>query len=334
MDALARQIETNSPEGLRIYLREVEIHQLELRYAHTRVMTRSSIASLAASLEQFGQISPLVTVSRASLVLIDGYRRVAALKLNRCDTAMAEVWSCSEREAIVRLLARSRERKWDAIEEARLLRELLDGSSLSRAEVARLVGKDPSWVTRRLDMLDALDEEVIELIRSGRVSSWAASRVLAPLARANEAHALSLAGWIAREGVSTRELTTWFAHYQRSNRATRENMIRDPGLFLKAARARGQEREARSLREGAEGRWLHELGLVLKALRRLQKDSGALVGADLAPLRLAFHETRSLFRALEEEIERRHGDDRTQNPGSDCSPQGKASPDPAYQQDP
>jgi len=334
MDSLARQIETSPREGLRIYLQQIELHQLELRYAHTRLITRSSIASLAASLEQFGQISPLVAVSRGSLVLIDGYRRVAALKLNKHDTAMAEVWPCSEQEAILRLLARSRERKWDAIEEAGLLRELLNGSDLSRAQLARLVGKDPSWVTRRLELLDALDEELIELIRLGSLSSWAASRVLAPLARANGAHALSLASWIAKEGVSTRELVTWFAHYQRSSRATRDKMIADPALFLKVARAKAREQEAECLRDGPEGRWLHDLGLVLKALRRLQKDIGALEGTDFAPLRVILHETRTLFSVLEEEIERRHGHDRTGNQRSDYNPQREGSSDPRHQQDP
>lgn len=288
-----------SPDGS-ILLREVEIHRLDLRYSHTRIMSGASICTLARSLDQFGQISPLVTVCRESLVLIDGYRRVAALKHNRQDTAMVELWPCVEHEAILRVLARSGERKWEAFEEAGLLRELLSGSELSRARVARMLGKDPSWVARRLDLL-GICEEWMELIRSGKLSSWATSRVLVPLARANSAHALLLAGWIAREAVSTRDLALWFSHYQKSSNPTREKMIREPSLFLKAAQAKRESRQARALQEGPEGRWLHELGAVLTALQRLQNGIGALHGVDLTVCRQVLEKIKAAISSIEEQ---------------------------------
>ena len=63
---------------------EMEIAHLELRYAHTRIIKRESLVALAASIEQWGQIIPVITV--APRVLIDGYRRVAALKLCKRET--------------------------------------------------------------------------------------------------------------------------------------------------------------------------------------------------------------------------------------------------------
>lgn len=333
MDSLARQIDGSSDEGSRILLREVDIHQLDLRYAHTRVITSASIGSLARSIEQFGQISPLVGVSCGSLVLIDGYRRVAALKLNGQDTAMAEVWPCTEREAILRLIVRSSARKWEAIEEAGLLRELINGSDLSRAQLARLVGKDPSWVARRLDLLDSLDEGIIELIRAGRLSSWAASRVLAPLARANGAHALGLAGWIAKEGASTRDLVTWLRHYRKSNRTTREKMIRDPSLFLKAVQAKAEQQEARRLRDGPEGTWLHDLGHVLKSLRRLAKDMGVECGADPAAFKPILDEISSVISDLNEQIERMVNHDQSGNQTGDPHPPSEGNLDQQDRQD-
>jgi ParB/RepB/Spo0J family partition protein len=330
MDSLAREIDLSSNEGSQILLREVEIHQLDLRYAHTRVITSASVKSLARSIEQFGQISPLVSVSRGSLVLIDGYRRVAALKLNGKDTAMAEVWPCTEREAILRLLVRSGARKWEAIEEAGLLRELLMGSDLTRVALARLVAKDPSWVTRRLDLLDSLDEGIIELVRCGRISSWAASRVLAPLARANTAHAVGLAGWIAKEGASTRDLVTWFRHYRKSNRTTREKMARDPSLFLKAVQAKAEQQEARRLRDGPEGAWLNDLGQVLKSLRHLAKEADPALGADLRAARAILTEIGSLILALNEQMERMENHDKSRNQTGDPHPPSEGN---LHQQD-
>jgi ParB/RepB/Spo0J family partition protein len=331
MDSLEQQFQMSSDDSS-ILLQEVEIHQLDLRYAHTRVSAPGAIRALARSLDQFGQISPLVSVSRGSLVLIDGYRRVAALKRNGKDTAVAEVWSCTEQQAILRLLAKSRERKWEAFEEAGLLRELVHGSGLSQARLARLLGKDPSWVTRRLDLLDILNEDWIDLIRSGRLSSWATSHVLAPLSRVNAAHALSLAYWVANEGISTRDLMTWFGHYQKANHPTRENLVREPSLFLKAVRARTGEQETKSLKEGPEGKWLRALGLVLKDLRRLQKDLAPLHGADLTPGMEIIRQINAVLCALGGQIERMHHD-QWANPTSNLNPPGEANPDPGDQQD-
>lgn len=303
MDAFTQPSLVSPPEdGTRILLREIDLHQLDLRYTHTRVISSDSLRALCASLEQFGQLSPLVSVAREPLVLIDGYRRVAALKRNRKDTAITEVWPCSEQEAILKLLAKPR--RWEALEEAALLRELLTSSEMSRAGLARLLGKDPSWVTRRLDLLDGLKEELLGLIRSGYLSSWAASRVMVPLARANEAHALRLASHILKEGIATRDLAAWFEHYQKSNHATREKMIEAPSLFLKALRAKAEQRQADHLREGPEGRWLGDLSAILKALHRLRKEIDMLRGADLGQIKQTLHTIKAVLNAVDEQIER------------------------------
>lgn len=330
MDSFTEHFQINE-DGSSVVLRRIEIHQLDLRYAHTRVITPDSICSLAKSIDQFGQITPLVIVSHESLVLIDGYRRVAALKHNRKDSAMAELWPCTEQQAILRLLVRFGQRRWEAFEQAGLLRELLNGSKLSHARLANLLGKDPSWVARRLDLLD-IDEQWIKLIRSGQLSSWATSRVLIPLARANRAHALSLAGWIAKEGISTRELVAWFGHYQKSNNSTREKMVDEPTLFLKAARLRAEQREARTLREGPEGKWLHDIGMVLKTLGRLQKECGVLRGVDLTLIRQTLDQIKALLSFLDGQIERIHHD-KPGNQRSDPDFAKETNSHPRYQQD-
>jgi len=61
------------------------------------------------------------------LILIDGYRRVAALRRLGRDTARVEWWPCSLAEALLGVLARSQSRPFAAIEEALLLRELVHG---------------------------------------------------------------------------------------------------------------------------------------------------------------------------------------------------------------
>ena len=257
-------------------VKEVEIAMLDLRYAHTRVMHQDRLLSLAVSLDACGQKRPVVIA--APCVLVDGYRRVEALKICGRDTVMAEVWDCGEDQALLRLLCVRR--RWDAVEEAAIIRELVCGHGLAQAQVARMLCKDPSWVDRRLSLLESLPEEVLDSVRSGRVSSWAASRVLAPLARANADHASAINGWLVRESASTRDLTTFFDHYKKSGQRVRERMASDPSLFIKALGEQRCTRQAREIRDGPEGKWISDLGCAAGIIKRLSKSWQTILYCD------------------------------------------------------
>jgi ParB/RepB/Spo0J family partition protein len=310
-------------DGHTIEAIELEIAQIDLRYAHTRIIKRKSLLCLAASIEQWGQIIPVITV--CSRVLIDGYRRVAALKLCKRDTVLAEQWSCKEHEALARVLISGCERRWDVVEQAALVRELIDLHKMTQAQVARWLGRDPSWVARRLDLLNALPEEILQEVRSGRLSSWAASRVLAPLARANADHAGSLGRWVTREHVSTRDLVDFFDHYKSSAAITRERMAAEPSIFMKALRARELDREAGELRSGPEGRWLSDLCGVVRTLRRLNLFTKAIpCPANRALDALA--EAVGLIQALDSEIRRRDDRQRAKRCRTDPASEGNGNP--------
>ena len=98
-------------------------------------------------------------------------------------------------------MARADGRPFAAIEEALLIRELVQGLGLSQHELARRCGRDVSWVSRRLALLAALPDAALAAIRQGRLSSWAACRVVAPLARANTNHADRLMAALRRRTV-------------------------------------------------------------------------------------------------------------------------------------
>ena len=179
-------------------------------------------------------------------MLIDGYRRVAALRRLGRDTASVEQWACDLTEALLGLLARTQDRPFASIEEALLLRELVQGLGLSQHEVARRCGRDVSWVSRRLQLLSGLPDAALAAVRGGQLSSWAANRVVVPLARANAEHADRLLATLAEAPLSTRELQRWFEHYQQAPRAARERMVSQPRLFLDALRANDGEARRRA----------------------------------------------------------------------------------------
>lgn len=290
-------------------IREIEIAHLELRYAHTRV--KRPVSSLTDSIKRFGQMVPVVTVKEGEgcFVLIDGYLRVTALRGCGRDTVMAEIWPLREEEALARSLLLSQERKWEPIEQALVIRELSMRHRLSQGEAARLMGRDQSWISRRLALVEALPEEVLGLVRKGRLSTWSATRVLVPMARAIPDHAKTLAETLLKEPLSTRSLSDFFHHYQKANRTQRERMVAEPRLFLKALHHREEDSKACLLKEGPEGRWLKDIKVVAHILRRLIKELPTVIypgqpSGERQRLLTAFEETKAVMVCLSQKIRR------------------------------
>ena len=265
---------------------ELDLHQLDLRFASSRLVDPQAVAriaqSIAQSIERCGQIVPCIVVAPPGgagadpRVLIDGYRRVAALRRLGRDTASVEQWTCGLAEAVLGVLARAQDRSFASIEEALLLRELVQGLGLSQHDLARRCGRDVSWVSRRLQLLSGLPDAALAAVRTGKLSAWAANRVVVPLARANASHADSLLAALAVSPLSTRELQCWFTHYQQAAQAVRERMVGDPRLFLDALRANDERRAGERLRDGPEGECVVDLRCLEAVIARLTDRAAAL----------------------------------------------------------
>lgn len=268
---------------------ELDVHRLELRYAATRIADAAAVRRLAGSIQECGQLVACIAAGRpddddAPLVLIDGYRRVAALGQLARDTAQVQCWDCPLEQALARLLACSGSRAFSAIEQALLLRELIDAHGLTQRQAAAQCGRDVSWVQRRLVLLVGLPEPLLQAVRGQRVSSWAAARVFAPLARANSEHASRLLAGLDAQALSTRELHTWFEQYQSAQRSQRERMVEHPRLFIDSLDERQRDRAAAQLREGPERQALGELGQLQSLLDRVRRRLQPLSAPVTAPL--------------------------------------------------
>src|SRR3982751_4385966 len=88
---------------------QLEFPQLERRWEHLRLREAHRQRQLTASLAESGQQIPIIVVPAENdsgrYVVIDGYKRIAALEQLRRDTVEAIVWDISEAEAL--LLERS-----------------------------------------------------------------------------------------------------------------------------------------------------------------------------------------------------------------------------------
>jgi ParB-like chromosome segregation protein Spo0J len=139
---------------------ELDLHRLETPYAQTRVQRPEQVRRLMASIDADGQRVPLAVVGGGErFVLVDGYQRWEALTRLGRDTARVEVWDGPVSAALVQVLARRQGRAFEPIEQAWLLSAAL-AEGFSQRALAAALGKDPSWVSRRLALLAQLSEPV------------------------------------------------------------------------------------------------------------------------------------------------------------------------------
>jgi ParB-like chromosome segregation protein Spo0J len=287
---------------------EVDLGSLELRYAHTRVAKPRLLNMLTASIERYGQITPVFTIpEKEHLVLIDGYVREAAIRRLGRDTINASVHAIPEIGALFRLLGESGQRQWEAVEQAWIIRELKERLGCPLREIARGIGYDTSWVSRRLSLIEGLSHEVLQSVCTGHVSTYAATRVLVPLVHSNRDHAERLVTHLAQNPLSTRELSDLFKHYEASNKQIRERIISDPSLFLKVRKAGEDKTSIKALQGGPERVWIKDCEIITAVARRLVRQIRAVIYPDQdqddrARLVRAFQDARAMMDEIHKKI--------------------------------
>lgn len=166
---------------------QLEMHQLERRWEHLRLREPHRQRQLMASLAEGGQQSPIIVVpaenDSSRYVVIDGYKRIAALEQLRRDTVEAIVWEISEAEAL--LLERSLRfsRQECALEQGWLLSEMAQCFGYAVQELARRFDRSVSWVSRRLALVELVPETIQQQVREGRIAAQTAMKYLVPIAR-------------------------------------------------------------------------------------------------------------------------------------------------------
>lgn len=215
---------------------EIELHLLDLRYEGLRRRCREQEKRLLASLAQHGQQTPVVAVAAEGgrYVLVDGYKRVRALKALKADTVLGTVWDLAESEALL-LEQLMRCASGDGpLELARLLRELHERFALSQEDLARRFDKSQSWVSRLLALVEDLPEEIQAQVQAGAIGAHAAVKYLVPMARAKRADALELVAAFKGRPPSSRQMGALYGAWLHGGAKSRELLLKDPWTFLKA----------------------------------------------------------------------------------------------------
>jgi ParB family chromosome partitioning protein len=219
---------------------QLEFHQLERRWEHLRVRQPQRQRRLMASLAESGQQTPIVVVlstgERERYLVIDGYKRIAALEQLGRDTIEATVWAMSAAEALLlerSLRCRSPE---SALEQGWLLVEMEQSFGYGLEELARRFDRSVSWVSRRLALVELLPESIQQQVREGKLGAQLAMKYLVPVARVSLEDGVRMASAFVQQHCNTREAGQLYAAWREGSRVVRERVLAEPELFLKTQR--------------------------------------------------------------------------------------------------
>ena len=182
------------------------IDALDQRYAELRIAQPRAEAAMATSMGRFGQISPVVAArdsgDDAPLVLVDGFKRLAAARGLGFETLSVRTMPLSARASVAAVYSLNRGgRGLMDLEEALVVRKLVRELGLTQPEVGELLERHKSWVSRRLSLVERLCDEVQDDVRVGLIVPTVA-REVARLPRGNQPE---VAATVQQHGLTSRE---------------------------------------------------------------------------------------------------------------------------------
>jgi ParB/RepB/Spo0J family partition protein len=184
-------------------LEEIAVAEIGEKYGVYRIVSPRADAAMVKSLRKYGQIAPVVCVKgQGGYELIDGFKRLRACRSLSQPTLRVKTMEVSGRVCKAALIQLNQSgRSINEMEEALVLQSLHREDGLTQIEIAALLGRDKSWVSRRISLMERLSEEVQEDIRLGLISVIT-GRELAKLPRGNQGAAAAV---ILKRRYSTRE---------------------------------------------------------------------------------------------------------------------------------
>jgi ParB/RepB/Spo0J family partition protein len=219
---------------------QLEFHQLDRRWEHLRVRHPGRQRRLLASLAQSGQQTPIVVVAAEGqadrYVVIDGYKRIAALEQLGRDTVEAVAWPMSEAAAVLLDRSLRLSEHETALEVGWLLAELEQRFGYSLDELARRFDRSVSWVSRRLALVEILPEAIQQQVRAGKVLAQVAMKFLVPVARQSLEDCQRMAAIFANHHCDTRQAGQLYAAWRQGSPAIRQRILDQPELFFKTQR--------------------------------------------------------------------------------------------------
>lgn len=140
----------------------ISIDQIDLRLLSLHTPAAAAVERMAASLRNRGQLTPIIIAEDGKHpILVDGFKRYEAAHLLGLDSLKAASLTADSTQAKAMMYLMNRAGAFSMIQEAMLVRELVDTDGLTQTETAKLLDRHKSWVSRRLLMIRHLAPEII-----------------------------------------------------------------------------------------------------------------------------------------------------------------------------
>ena len=171
----------------------ISIASIDDSYSCFRLTSPDQVSAMQQSLASSGQLNPLIVCPRGSVYqLVDGFKRfhaAIALGWENIDVQALEADDVTAKVMI--LVYNSHAGSFVNFEQACIVHSLRFDHLLSQEEIARLVRRSISWVSRRLSFIERLDETVQAHLRLGKITSTH-SRELSLLPRGKQSEFLKV----------------------------------------------------------------------------------------------------------------------------------------------
>jgi len=187
-------------------IEDIPLSEFDLSLSEMRVMNIARVAQVEKSMRVHGQLQSVVArVHDGGYQIIDGLKRFYVARDLMMETLECRVLEIDLQQAKVLLLSYNRSGgSMEVWEEAMVLKDLMEMHDMDQARLARLTGYSRSWVSRRLALIEKLDESVCSEIKMGTLTSSHA-RALIRLPRGNQG---AVAGAITNFNLSSRQSDT------------------------------------------------------------------------------------------------------------------------------
>lgn len=212
----------------------VPLERIGTTLSRARCVQPGQLARMRQSLSAHGQLTPVIAVEReGGLELVDGFKRRAAAAQMGWSELLVSVRGLDERGQWAAMLTLNRSAgSLSVLEEALIVRELCHGG-LMQTEIAELVGRHKSWVSRRLGLVERLHPDLVQWVRTGLLSAGTARRLMV-LPAGNQ---LEMAAVVKQAELSTEETELLVSLWRKSSDAQiRRFLLSEPRTALERAR--------------------------------------------------------------------------------------------------
>ncbi|MCK4443785.1 MAG: ParB/RepB/Spo0J family partition protein, partial [Thermoplasmata archaeon] len=161
---------------MKIRLNQIRIGKFKVR----EEMNKDYFEELKDSLKQDGQWNPVIVRPSGDkgYELISGHTRFKAAKELGWKEIDATVRDLSDEEAEFLALKTNLVRAGlSEIDEGRVIKKIIDEFQLTQTDIAKRLGKSPTWVAKRLSLVLKVVEEVQEALSKGSITLEHASLI-------------------------------------------------------------------------------------------------------------------------------------------------------------